>query len=76
MIQYIIPRQVLKLLWNTRNFNAVTSETLAELPVLWAYVENQTILEPILLYRASKCKQTQEQGNKNVYGPIFGLFMR
>ena len=35
-------------------------ETRAE-PVLRTYVENQAILEPILLYRASKCKQTKEQ---------------
>ena len=31
-------------------------ETQAELAVLRTYVENQAILEPILLYRASKCK--------------------
>ena len=36
-------------------------ETRAELAVLRTYVENQAILEPILLYRASKCKQTKEQ---------------
>ena len=29
----------------------------AELAVLRTYVENQAILEPILLYRVSKCKQ-------------------
>ena len=39
-------------------------ETLAELAVLHIYVENQAILEPIL-YRASKCKQTKEQGSKD-----------
>ena len=33
-------------------------ETPVELAVLRTYVENQTILEPILLYCASKCKQT------------------
>ena len=33
-------------------------ETRAELAVLRTYVENQAIIEPILLYRASKCKQT------------------
>ena len=37
-------------------------ETRAELAVLRTYVENQAILESILLYRASKCKQTKEQG--------------
>ena len=39
-------------------------ETRAELAVLRIYVENQAILEPILLYRASKCKQTKEQGSE------------
>ena len=37
-------------------------ETRAELAVLRSYVEHQAILEPILLYRASKCMQTKEQG--------------
>ena len=32
-----------------------------ELAVLRAYVENQATIEPILIYRASKCKQTKEQ---------------
>ena len=40
-------------------------ETRAELAVLRTYVENQTRLEPILLYRASKCKQTKEQGTRS-----------
>ena len=35
-------------------------ETRAELAALSTYVENQAMLEPILLYRASKCKQTKE----------------
>ena len=39
-------------------------ETRAELAVLRNYVENLAMLEPILLYRASKCKQTKEQGSK------------
>ena len=38
-------------------------ETQAELAVLRCYVENQSILEPILLYRVSKCKQIKEQGS-------------
>ena len=38
-------------------------ETRAELAALSSYVENQAMLEPILLYRASKCKQTKEQGS-------------
>ena len=40
-------------------------ETRAELAILRTYVENQAILEPILLYRASKCKQTKEQDSKD-----------
>ena len=39
-------------------------ETRAELAVLGSYVENQAILELILLYRVSKCKQTKEQGSE------------
>ena len=39
-------------------------ETQAELSVVSTYVENQAILEPILLYRGSKCKQTKEQGSE------------
>ena len=40
-------------------------ETGAELAVLRTYVENQAILEPVLLYRASKCKQTKERGSED-----------
>ena len=40
-------------------------ETRAEPAVLRTYVENQAILEPIFLYRASKCKQTREQGSED-----------
>ena len=40
-------------------------ETRTELAVLRTYVENQAILEPTLLYRASKCKQTKEQGSED-----------
>ena len=40
-------------------------ETRAGLAVLRSYVENQAILEPILLYRVSKCKQTKEQGSED-----------
>ena len=36
-------------------------ETRAEPAVLHAYVENQVMLEPILLYRASKYKQTKKR---------------
>ena len=37
-------------------------ETRAELGVLRGYVENQVTLEPILLYGASKYKQTKRPG--------------
>ena len=33
--------------------------------IVCTYVENQAILEPILLYRTSKCKQTKEQGSED-----------
>ena len=33
------------------------------LVALHAYVEKQTILEPVLLYRASMCKQTKDLGS-------------
>ena len=59
-------------------------ETRAEPAVLRTYVENQAILEPILLYRSSKCKQTKEQGSEDClwthiftflsdYCPLFSL---
>ena len=52
-------------------------ETRVELPVLRTYVENQVILEPILLYWASKCKQIKEQGSKDcLWSHIFYLFIR
>ena len=40
-------------------------ETQAELAVLRSHVENQAMLEPIRLYRASKCKQTKEQDSED-----------
>ena len=40
-------------------------ETRAELAVLRSHIEKQAILEPILLYRASKCKQTKVHGNED-----------
>ena len=42
--------QKIKTLFCRINFDYTT--------VLSAYVKNQAIIEPILLYRASKCKQT------------------
>ena len=50
-------------------------ETWAELAVLPTYVENQAILEPILLYRASKCKQTKGQ-RRLFMDSYFYLFIR
>ena len=49
-------------------------ETPAEPTVIPAYVENLVILEPILLYCASKFKQTQKQGSRTVYRPTFWPF--
>ena len=40
-------------------------ETRGELAVLRSYIKDQAILEPILLYRASKCKQTEKQGSED-----------
>ena len=40
----------------------VSLETRAERAALTPYVENQAILEPILLYRASKYKQSKKLG--------------
>ena len=40
-------------------------ETRAEAAALRTYVVNQATLEPILLYRASKYKQTKEQGSED-----------
>ena len=40
------------------------SENRAELAVLRTHVEKYAIVEPILLYRVSKCKQTKEQDSE------------
>ena len=51
-------------------------QTRAELAVLRIYVENQAILEPILLYRASKCKQIKEQGSEDfLWAHIFTFLL-
>ena len=52
-----------------------TQETRAELAVLRTYAENQDILEPILLYRPSKCKQTKKQGSEDCLCFYFYLFI-
>ena len=51
-------------------------ETWAEPAVLCIYIENQDILEPILLYHASKCKQTKEQGSKDCLWAHIFTFLR
>ena len=52
-------------------------ETQAELAILRTYVDNQAILEPILLYRGSKCKQTKDQGREDwLWTNIFYLFYK
>ena len=40
-------------------------ETRTELAILCTYVENQAVPEPILLYQASKCKQTKKKGSED-----------
>ena len=47
----------------------------AELAVLQGYVENQATIETILTYRASKCKQTNEQDSKLFMDPYFYFFV-
>ena len=49
-------------------------ETRAEPAVLCAYVEKQAFLEPILLYRASKCKQIQTSAVGLFMNLLFSLF--
>ena len=50
-------------------------ETRAALAVLPTYVENQAIIEPILLYRVSECKQTKEQGSEDCLGTHILTFL-
>ena len=50
---------------HSQNKRKDSLETRAKLDVLRTYVENQAILKPILLYRASKSKQTKEQGSED-----------
>ena len=42
-------------------------ETRAKLAILRTYVEKQAALEPILFYRASKCKQIKKMGSKDIF---------
>ena len=50
---------------HSRKKRKVSLETRAELPILRTYAENQAMLEPIFLYRPSKCKRTKEKGNED-----------
>ena len=50
-------------------------ETRAEPAVLCTYVENQAILELILLYQASKCKETKEQGSEDYLWTHIFIFL-
>ena len=50
-------------------------ETRAELTVLRTYTENQAILEPLLPCRASKCKQTKEQGSEDCLWTHISTFL-
>ena len=59
-----------------RNFSL---QTRAKLAVLRTYVENQAMLEPALLYRASKCKQNKvakRRAARTVHGLIFLPFYK
>ena len=51
-------------------------ETRAELAVLRTYIENQLILEPILLYRASNVNKLKSRAARTVYGLIFLPFYK
>ena len=50
-------------------------KTRAELAILRTYVENQAMPEPILLYRASKCKQIKEQGSEDCLRTHIFIFL-
>ena len=50
-------------------------EAWAELAVSHIYVENQAILEPILLYCTSDCKQTKEQGSEDCFWTYIFTFL-
>ena len=51
-------------------------ETQAKPTALCVYVENQAIVEAILLYRASKCKQTKEQRSEDCLWTHIFTFLR
>ena len=51
-------------------------EAWAKLAVLHTYVENQAIVEPILLYRASKCTNQRAWQRGLFMDSYFHLFIR
>ena len=53
------------ILYHSRKKRKDSLERRAELAVLRTYVENQAILEPIFLYRVSKCKQIEQQSSED-----------
>ena len=71
------PLVILKIKFNHSHKKRKDSlETRAEPAILCVYVEYQAILEPILLYRASKCKQTKEQGSEDCLWTHIFIFLR
>ena len=64
-IRRILQHYLLFLFYRSHKKRKDSLETRAELAIPCSYVENQAILEPILLYWASKCKQTKEQGSED-----------
>ena len=62
----------------SENAHETIVELAVELAVLRSYVENQAILELILLYRASKCKQTKQRARQRglFMDSYFSLFIR
>ena len=61
-LMFYVPHQGDYLLNHSHKKRKDSLETRAERVVLCAYVENHAILEPIHLYRASKCKLTKRPG--------------
>ena len=67
--------QILACFRNSHKKQKHSLEILAKLAVLRTYVENQAILELILLYRDSVCKQIKDQCSEEcLWTHIFTLF--
>ena len=64
-----------RILYHSHKKHKDSLERRAELAVLRTYVEKQAILEPIFLYRASKCKQTKEQGSRLMFLPFYKIMV-